>query len=137
DRFVRAAFLPRRPPTAGQYKRACRPNRDKNVTPTQPAQPLLFSRPIRFSPQLKTAGRPARTDRARIVAHDAPYDPWPLAAVFSKVQLERGPEGFARGYLPLHNPRAKPAKSRHAMTAKGQGRQWRAITEPYPPPLSR
>src|SRR5690606_35226708 len=78
------------------------PNRDKNVTPTQPAQPLRFSRPIRFSPQLKTAGRPVRTDRARIVAHDAPYDPWSLAAVFSKVQLKRGPERFVRRPFSLH-----------------------------------
>ncbi|QQD23714.1 hypothetical protein GJQ55_04085 [Venatoribacter cucullus] len=51
------------------------PYRDKNVTPTKPAQPPLFSRPIRYSPQLKKSGSHARMDRARIVAHDAPYDP--------------------------------------------------------------
>ena len=51
------------------------PNRDKNVTPTNPAQLLRFTRPIRYSPQLKKSGSHARMDRARIVAHDAPYDP--------------------------------------------------------------
>ncbi len=34
-----------------------------------------FTRPIRYSPQLKKSGSHARMDRARIVAHDAPYDP--------------------------------------------------------------
>src|SRR5690606_22081935 len=78
------------------------PNRDKNVTPTKPAQPLRFSRPIRYSPQLKKSGSHARMDRARIVAHDAPYDPPAEPGIFSKDKLERRPEGFARGYLPLH-----------------------------------
>src|SRR5690606_7316110 len=49
----------------------------------------------------------------RIVVQDVPYDPWALAEFFSKDQLERGPEGFARGYLPLHwgaGPVFAPAK---------------------------
>src|SRR5690606_40939084 len=61
-----------------------------------------FTRPIRYSPQLKKSGSHARMDRARIVAHDAPYDPLAQPEFFSKVKLERGPEGFARRYLPLH-----------------------------------
>src|SRR5690606_34262358 len=39
-------------------------------------------------------------------------------AVVDKVQLVRGPEGFARGYLPLPYKRPKAAKSCHAVAAK-------------------
>src|SRR5690606_25401857 len=55
----------------------------------------------------------------------------PLAAyaqlgLVNEVQLERGQEGFARGYLPLQYQRPKAAKSRHAVTAKGAARNRQA-----------
>src|SRR5690606_25435252 len=53
--------------------------------------------------------------------------PWPRMLNWlwqTRNELERGPEGFARGYLPLQYQRPKAAKSRHAVTAKPAAMQW-------------
>src|SRR5690606_39564619 len=54
----------------------------------------------------------------------SPLAAYALLVLVNEVQLERGPEGFARGYLSLHSPRAKPAKSCHAVAAKPARQGW-------------
>src|SRR5690606_14486291 len=66
------------------------------------------------TPKLSVIDRPARMARARIVAHDAPYDPWPQAMTVNEeiraIQRNKlqeqfvtsrsdGPQGYRHGWL--------------------------------------
>src|SRR5690606_21530547 len=70
--------------------------------------------------------------------HGCPFAAYAILVLVNEVQLERGPEGFARGYLPVQYQRPKAAKSRHAVPAKPARQGWHpgAVSSAYAAPAA-